>query len=538
MSDLVASEESTAARARVTYFLGAVVRHKWIVVTTVVFGLLASAGYSYTQPKMYTATATVKLVSQNISPQGTVVPLDATDIATGVQVATSANVSAIVTKKLGKPAPPATSSEIGVTSVIEISVTSNSPEAAAKAANLYAEAYLEYASSTFNGQIDQKQTVLTTQQTNLQNQVNLLEAQLLAAQGKVAQEAAINVQLQNASSELQTVSTAITNLQVAQQQASTGGYILGNATAPTSASSPKTILNLVLGALLGMVVGLAIVFVVDYYDDRVHDREGLNSATDGLPILGEIPRFEDWDRSKQYQVISDERPKSLAAEAYRSLRTSIQFIGLGSEDTKLIQITSPDENDGKTTTAMNLAVAIASSGTTVLLISADLRRPQVHKFLSAENKIGLSSLLTGENTLESVQLKSPAFPNLTILPSGTIPPNPAELLASPGAKAVFESFRKAAEVVIVDSPPILPVTDAVVISEFVDTVVLIVNADKTPGRDVRESLSRLRAVDAPIEGVVLNSVVPSSGRYRYVYRYGYSYHYKSSYYSNDTTEKS
>ena len=528
--------EENPQTALLTQFIGAIVRRKWTVLVCFILFVVIAGGYGFTQPKKYTATADIQLVSQNISPQGYVVPLDATDIATGVQIATSSNVSDIVSKELGYPAPPVKATEVGVTSVVTLSVTSPSATEAAKAANLYANAYIEYTGQRFSSQVNEKLKVLEAQQVSLQAQVDQIESELSAVSPKSSAAAALNVQLQAASSELQTVSTSITNLEVAKQQVATGGFVTTAATVPTSPSSPKPLLDLLVGGLVGLAIGVGIVLTLDFFDDRIRDRDALSAASGGLPLLGEVPFFDHWGEENHYHVISEQRPNSIAAEAYRSLRTSVEFIGFESKGAKIVQITSPDENDGKTTTAMNLAVTIAAGGKKVVLISADLRRPQLHKYFGVENTVGLSTILSGQSTYADVKVSSDQFPNLILIPSGAVPPNPSELLASSKADELLQELREIADVVIVDSPPVLPVTDAVVLAQKADSVVLIANMNHTPGRDVAESVSRLRAVDAKLDGAVLNSVPQISGRYRYAYAYRSSYTYRnSSYYTNDET---
>ena len=232
----------------------------------------------------------------------------------------------------------------------------------------------------------------------------------------------------------------------------------------------------------------------------------LFEVSGNVPLLGEIPEFDNWKSHSETAIIANDRPKSAAAEAYRSLRTAVQFIGFDTDHPKVIQITSPTESEGKTTTVIDLAVTMASSGSRVAVVSCDLRRPGLHKFFKVSESLGVSSILSGLESVESVVVVSEDFPNLMCIPSGPIPPNPSELLGSPRLADLFESLRAINDVILVDSPPVLPVTDAIVIAQSVDFVVLIARAGQTHARAMARALELLANVDAPVKGVVLNAL--------------------------------
>jgi capsular exopolysaccharide synthesis family protein len=516
-------------------------RRKWVVVITVILAILAALGYDATRTRMFSSTVSMQLVSQNISPtNGYVVPLSATDIATAVNVATSSQVRLIVTKNLGQPAPPATASSVGVTAVVEVSVTTTKSAYSARVANLYGLAYITYTRQRFTEQILAQEAILRQQQTQLQNQIATLETAIANAVPKSATADALNIQLQNASSQLQTVNNSLTQLQLTYSQVPSGAVITSPAIPSLTPSSPKPVTDALVAGFLGLLIGIALTFVFEFFDDRIRDREHLNIATGGLPLLGEIPLFERWGEEDKFKLISAVRSNSVAAEAYRGLRTSIQFIGFDSDRVQAIQITSPGENDGKSTTAANLAVTLASGGTRIALIAADLRKPSLHRFFNQENSIGLSSYLSGTASLSDISLVQDEYPNLLLLPSGPIPPNPSELLGSKRMAEMLDALRTSVDLIIIDCPPILPVTDAVVIAQQADAVILIANSGSTHARDIGESLERLSNIDAKLDGVVLNGIPPTGGKYRYRYRYGnYRYGgYRYTYGGPDHAKKS
>jgi non-specific protein-tyrosine kinase len=219
-------------------------------------------------------------------------------------------------------------------------------------------------------------------------------------------------------------------------------------------------------------------------------------------------------------LVARTRPHSYAAEAYRSLRTSVQFLALD-QPVRILQVTSPRTSEGKTTTVANLAVTLAAAGQRVIVADCDLRRPRQHDMFGLSNRVGFTSVLLGESPMSEALQAVPDYPDLSVLASGERPPNPAELLASPRVKEVFGAMARLADVVLVDTPPVLPVTDAVLVSGRVDATVIVVSAGLTSAKDLSRALEVLGQVDAPVTGAVLNSVAVNAG-YRFRYRYSYT----------------
>ncbi len=518
----------------ITDYLSAISRHKIVVLVTTIIAIVFALAVSLTTTKEYTASAQMQLLSQNQSTyNGSVVPLSATDIATGVQVATSTQVQKLVSKHLGHPAPPATATEVGQTAVVEISVSSPHPVYAARVANLYVQSYIEYTQQRFSGQVAAQESVLEQKRTNLQAQIAQVESEIAALPEKSPAATALNLELQTLSSQLQTVTANLTQLELSLETISSGAQSTSAAIPPTTPSSPKTLTNTAAAGLIGLVLGIGATFIIDYFDDKIRDKNRLISASDGLPVLADIPAFEQWSEEDKYKILSLERPNSIAAEAYRSLRTSIQFIGLDTSDTKVILVTSPNDSEGKTTTAVNLGATLAVGGLRTILVGGDLRRPEVHKYFSLVNDKGLSSVLANSVSLEDATFTYEPLPNLSILPSGPIPPNPSELLGSKRMDDILAALKGTYDLVIIDCPPVLPITDTVILTQSADASIVIAKAGATHARAIAEAVSRLRAVGGKLEGTVINSTELGSGGYRYRYRYRYgAYRYESAYSSN------
>lgn len=311
---------------------------------------------------------------------------------------------------------------------------------------------------------------------------------------------------------------------------------------PTEPNIPR---NLAFGFILGLTSGIGLAFLLENMDNTVRTTEQAQ-AISGLPALGMIPlgsksaaetgpkRLGIASSREAVELVTQSRPQSQMAESYRALRTSLLLSNLGTPP-KIIMITSARPQEGKTTTSINTAVVLAQKGVSVLLIDADLRRPSVHKTLGLGPRSGLSNVLTGSATLEHTITRSPVLPNLFILPAGTPPPNPAELLASSNMRDLLLDLREKYDHIVIDTPPTLSVTDAVVLSPRVDAIVLVIRSGQTTKQALRRSRDILMQVNAHVTGVLLNAVDLSSPDYYYYYEYQGKYH--DSYYREDGTEE-
>ncbi len=306
--------------------------------------------------------------------------------------------------------------------------------------------------------------------------------------------------------------------------------IVDVARVPTGPVEPNIPRNLSFAFMLGLTSGVGLAFLLEGLDNTVRTTEQAQMIS-GLPPLGMIPLGSRTTReganskrlviatSKEaVELITQVRPQSQMAESYRALRTSLLLSNLGAPP-KVIMVTSALPQEGKTTTSINCAVVLAQKGIRVLLIDADLRRPSIHKTLGMGPRSGLSNVLTGSSTLEQAITRSPILPNLNILPAGTPPPNPAELLASSNMRDVLEELRGQYDHIVVDTPPTLSVTDAVVLSPRADAIVLVIRSGQTTKQALRRSRDILTQVNAKVSGVLLNAVDLSSPDYYYYYEY-------------------
>jgi non-specific protein-tyrosine kinase len=288
--------------------------------------------------------------------------------------------------------------------------------------------------------------------------------------------------------------------------------IVEPASAPTVPVSPSTLLNTLLAAALGLMVVAGIAFLTEQFDETLKDADGVQEVA-GLSTLGTIARMRGaGGRSELYRVVTLLYPRSSIAEAYRTLRVNVEFAALDAPVHTLL-VTSTTPGEGKSVTSANLAVAFAQAGSRVLLVDADLRKPGVHALFDLPNNVGLTTMIRGDAVEPEVLSQPTEQANLRILTTGSLPPNPAELLGSQRMRAVLEHLRKSADLVIFDSPPLQAVTDAAVLSAFVDGTLLVVRAGHSkrgPVRNARETLTR---AGANVLGVVLNGVAVKESAY-------------------------
>lgn len=501
-------------------------RRKLTVLLVIVVAVAVTVGFDSVRTKKYSGTARLLFVSQAYAgTTGGVTPLSPTDIATDIGLVQSATVRAIVAKSLKTTPPPVTVSEEGTTEIATVSVTATDPAFAATAANAYANGYIR---------ASQQRYLATSQaaENQVQAQINALQAQINGLQNQINQTNVkdtttltnLDNQLGALDSQQNTLRAQLSQLQVNVAQSPSGGQLVEPATASNTPVSPKRVNDALIALVIGLLLGIGIALLRERLDDRIRTKDELERAAGGLPSLGLIPIVGEWRDKKKPFLISALHPKSPPAEAYRGLRTSIQFISLD-KAIKTLQVTSPAASDGKTTTSANLAVTMAESGQSVVLVSCDLRRPRIHEFFGLPNNVGFTSVLVGDVQLEDALRRVPDQGNLTVLPSGPVPPNPSELLGSAKARDVIARLAQAADIVILDSAPVLPVTDAAVLAGQVDAVLLVAAAGTTTRTDVARSIEVLSRVDAPLAGFVLNGASEADCYvyYRYGDQYGYGY---------------
>ncbi|OGU02612.1 MAG: hypothetical protein A2W29_10630 [Gemmatimonadetes bacterium RBG_16_66_8] len=269
-----------------------------------------------------------------------------------------------------------------------------------------------------------------------------------------------------------------------------------------------------LGLLVGLLLGFGAAFLLEYLDQTIKSAADVERAL-GVPVLGQIPDDQRLARGNSHRgtvgIITQLPHDEPSAEAFRALRTNVTFVG-AERPLQLISVTSPGPGEGKSTTAANLAVALAQSGQRTLLVDADLRRPQVHRAFSLVQEPGLTDVLIGRVPAREA-IRPEVQPQLDVLPSGPAPPNPSELLGSHAMHALIGELRRSYDYIVMDTPPTLPVTDAAVVASAADGAILVLKSGDTEEVPAQRALEQLRRVHARVAGAVLNGVNQQKDQY-------------------------
>ncbi|MGN7225871.1 polysaccharide biosynthesis tyrosine autokinase [Dietzia maris] len=291
---------------------------------------------------------------------------------------------------------------------------------------------------------------------------------------------------------------------------------------PTSPVAPKTEQNVAIGLVLGLLAGIGIALLINTFDRRVKSKEQLESIA-GKHVVGSIPFRKGEDKEKGAEhLVPFREGHSPAAESFRRLRTNLQFLNVDNPP-RVFVLTSSVATEGKSETAINLSLALAESGSRVLLIEADLRRPLVVSYMSMPDKVGLTNILTGQADFADV-VQETRHEGMDLLACGPLPPNPSELLASEVARTLLQDLRSEYDYVIIDSPPLLPVTDGALLARITDGALLVVRSHRTTSDQVLQAVDNLAKADATLLGLVTVANKPA--------KKGSTGYYDSYYYSS------
>jgi capsular exopolysaccharide synthesis family protein len=508
--------EPTEADLR-TYFQAIGRRFPWIL-AVMILCVAVGVAFSAVQKKQYSATAQllVQPVTGSAFISGNQQTVSATDVLTELKLITNAPVMGQVTKKLGFT-PNISVVQAGQTDQISLTATSSTALQAARVANTYATTFAAYERTTALNAIN-------AAEQQLQNQISAVDAQLLPLESETSPSGATVSTISTLVSQKAGLQEQLTQLQVTGAETPGGIEVVSPASPPTSPSSPKLLRNGLIALFTGLLIGLGVAFAAEYRDDKVYTKDEAERLTDGVPVLAIVPRVKSWNRSERPMLITDVDPFSPATEAYRSLRTSVQFAGQG-EQLKTILVTSASGAEGKTSTVANLGVALAKGGDRVVIVSGDLRRPRIGMFFDQEETPGFTSVLLGQEGLKNLLKPVAATPGLVLLGTGPIPPNPAELLGSDKVAEIFRQLVADFQIVLIDSPPLLPVSDPLVLSRYADAVLLVVMVGLSTRAEVGRASELLARVNARPTGIVLNKATRRSAaasKYGYGYRYSHT----------------
>jgi succinoglycan biosynthesis transport protein ExoP len=402
--------------------------------------------------------------------------------------------------------------------LLTITAEDADPSRAAAIANALAEQLIA-ATPAIQGRETDLQASVDADLQATRDQIKATQATVATLAGLTERTAAQEAELAALDDRLASLrSTVATLLSFSSGSASNLLTVIEPAVSPPAPISPKPLLNALLAAALGLLAAVGVVVLAEHLDDRIRDADVVQEVA-GLSTLGMIARMKgDRSRSEIYRLVALLNPRSSVAEAYRALRTNIEFASVDVPIRTLL-VTSSVPGEGKTTTASNLAIVFAQAGRRVLLLDADLRKPGVHQVFDLPNTHGLTTLLRDENVDLGAIVQSTEQDNLRVLTTGPLPPNPAELLGSQRMRATLDRLNDGNDLLILDSPPLQAVADAAILSSFIDGTLFVIDSARGRRGAVRQGREALTKAGANVVGAVLNRT-PAGAHSAYADYYG------------------
>jgi len=502
-------EPAPEQAADLTEYIAVLRRRKWSILGITGLLFLSAMFFSFRQTPVYESEARVRVTPVTTVTQFTQAPQTQVDLETERQIVLGDEVAERAAEIIRPPETPGDLLErVEVTivtnsQVLAITFSDLEPSSAQAGADAFAKSYLQF-------KRDEARQVLDELKAPIQKRIDELTRQLRETSDP-ATRLEIASDRTSWRNQLTPLDATIIN----------PGSVIKSADFPSQPASPNHILNAGLGLFVGLALGVGLAFLRERLDDRLRGREDLEMRI-GAPVLGVIPRVPGWKRRDRPRLVAVEEPKSSVSEAYRTLRTSILFAASRGE-MKTILVVSAHTGEGKTTTVANLGVVLAQAGKRVIVVSADIRKPRLHHFFGLENDKGLVNILIGD-AVAAEALSKTTDPNLILMPSGPVPSLPAELLGSEAMGELIERLGQTADFILIDTPALLAVSDALSLAPLADGVIFVADAESTTRASVAHARSQLEQMGANIFAAVINDYDPARARpypyYRYYYAYG------------------
>jgi succinoglycan biosynthesis transport protein ExoP len=521
----------------------------WLILATTLVAALSSYAATRNQPPIYRANATLLIGSalEQVNPTGGEIVLASQLAQTYVELAKMTSIRQSTGQILGlERLPEYVVSNQPNTQLIRIDVTDTSTERAIAVANELARQLVQRSPTSTDEETETREAFINEQLDRLEINIQQTQDEITAKQLELAESFSARE-----ISELQNQITALENkLLVLQanyssmrnttQEGASNTISIVQMAEHAERVGPNKPLTIAATALIGLILATTAAYLLEYIDDRMRSPEEIEQIS-GLPALAGIAHIKS--SNGEYHLVTLKQPRSPIAEAYRSLRTAVQFSNVD-KPSHTILVTSANPSEGKSLTAANLAVVMAQAGHKTLLVDADLRKPVQHRIFGLNRRRGLTNLFleaeqnangleveqngngkVEKQNLEDVFQPVSQLPGLHIITSGPIPPNPSELLGSVKMKAILANLLSRFDYVIFDSPPILAVTDSIILSTQMDSVVLVVNVGQTRRAQLKRALKRLNEMNAKLIGTALNRLSRRND--------GYGYYYQDDYYLHD-----
>ena len=515
-------------------YLKVLSRRRWILIATFLTVVLSTALVTWRMTPVYEGEAQVEIQPTTIGSSEASKSLELfTDATRGLQtqvaLAQSEEVLAEAARVLRLPSTEDLRDSLSVellsdTQVLVISTEHARPDEARDRANAVAQAYLDFRRGTASQVSQLQRDEIEARIQEVQRRITEIDQE---TQQNPAAAVGLRAERDRALARLNIFEEDLSELPDEDSVQRAGGRIITRAQLPDEPVRPRKAVNLALAVVTGALLGLGLALLAENLDDRLKTPEEVEERV-GAPILGYIPLVKAWSESGHSNLAIQSATASGAAEAYRTLRANLRYVSL-EKPLRTIIVTSPVAAAGKTTTAANLAATLAKGGSKVVLVSADLRRPTLHKSFGLSNASGLVDILDPDFPLAEA-LQKPDIPNLRLLATGGLPPNPTEILGSERFARILEQLREVADYVILDAPPVLGLGDTSAMASKVDGILLVLRIGSVTKREVMHATDQLTKAGGAIAGCVINAVEPDGG-------YGYYYHYYYSQYegTNDST---
>lgn len=521
-------------------YFGIFLKWAWLIVLTT--GLAAGSSYFYSRniPPAYRAQTTILLgrVADNANSAN----LAPSDVQTGYSLAAAYALLATQPPILQATADTIKwpgewqslyfkiSAQAVSPQLLQISATDGDPRVAKSIADEVAhQLFLQGPIGAQQKQAEDQRIFVTAQLAQLKLQIEANQKLLTNLNNQVALEtnatrlADLNARASALQTKIDASQTNYANLSaILNNTQNLFLTVLVQANEPNIPFSPNITQNVLFAGIIGLILSVAAILLLEYLDDTIKDGDGVQRVLN-LSTIGAITRIGGIRHATDH-LIALTQPRSPITEGYRVLRTNLRFTGLENPSGALL-VTSAGPGEGKTTSAVNLAIVMAQSGRRVILLDADLRRPMVHSYLKLSNSVGLSSLFIEDASTPDQIMQNTTVEGLRVITSGPVPPNPSELLDSKLMAELMKTLRSQSDMVIVDSPPVLAVADATIIGSRCSGAILIMDSGKTRTDLAKRAVERLRQTNVRIFGVVLNklSMRRTSGYYSsyyYYYTYG------------------
>lgn len=415
------------------------------------------------------------------------------------------------------------------TQLVQITVTTSDPEFSAKIANAVVKVFSEQIQAIQIDRFVQSKAALETQLAETDKQITLYTDKVEKATTAEEKER-LDVKLTQYRSIYANLLLSYEQIRLAEAQSVSSVVQVETATPDEIPVRPKTFLNTALAATAGFLLSVIFVVTREALDDTIKTPNDIIHKFQ-LPVLGVINQH----RNNKNKPISLLEPRSPTAEAYRTLRTNVYYTSVD-RPIKKILVTSAEPGEGKSTTISNLAVVLAQNGSRVIIADCDMRHPRLHTYFNLQNRVGMSTLFSHLEAFKSV-CQPTGLTGLSVVTTGLLPPNPSELMGSQAMQRILKLMSENADIILIDTPPVLAVTDAAALARSLDGVILVAQPGKTRLSAFRQTLEQLAQVNARVLGVVLNNVVTRGKSYGYHYKEYRHYTAYQTYYGSSVKGK-